>query len=65
VYSGGHYVYLLGDSSKKCRDIQIISVIIRNYHTEKLVTGNNHLITDSGQGFFPLFLRRFESSGVI
>jgi hypothetical protein len=50
VYSGGYSVYLLQDSSK-CRGIKIVCGIIHNYHTDnKVVTGNNHLITYLGQG---------------
>jgi hypothetical protein len=39
-----YYVVLYRDSSK-CRDIIILNGIIRNYHTDRLVTGNNHQIT--------------------
>jgi hypothetical protein len=49
VYSGGYSVELYGESSK-CRVFRIVSGIICNYHTDKLVTGNNHLIIYSGQG---------------
>jgi hypothetical protein len=43
---------LYGDSSK-CRGIKIVSGV-SNYHTDKFVAGNNHLITYLGQGI--LFL---------
>jgi hypothetical protein len=49
VYSGGYYVELYGDSSK-CRGNKIVRGIIHNYHTDKLVTGNKHLIIYFGQG---------------
>jgi hypothetical protein len=49
VYSGGYSIVLFGDSSK-CRGIKMDSGIIHNYRTDKLVTGNNHLITYLGQG---------------
>jgi hypothetical protein len=49
VYAGGYYVELFGDSSK-CRGFKIVSGTIHNYHMDKLVTGNKHLIAYSGQG---------------
>jgi hypothetical protein len=49
MYYGGYYVYLLGDCSKR-RGIKIVSGIIPNYHTDKMVSGNNNLITYLGQG---------------
>jgi hypothetical protein len=48
-YSGGYSIILDGDSSK-CVYLKNVSGIIPNYHTNKLVTGNNHLITYLGQG---------------
>jgi hypothetical protein len=61
VYSGGYSVYLLGDSSKY-RGIIIVSGILHNYHTDKLVTGINHLITYLGQGI--LFSSHSVSGGL-
>jgi hypothetical protein len=50
VYPVGYSIVLYGDSSK-FKGIKIVSVIIRNHHTDKLVTGDkNHLITYLGQG---------------
>jgi hypothetical protein len=49
VFPGGYSVYLLGDSSK-CRGIKIVSGIIHNSYTDKLVAVNNLLITYLGQG---------------
>jgi hypothetical protein len=47
-YSGGYSIILYGDSAK-CIYIKLVSGIIHNYHTNKYVTGTNHLITYSGQ----------------
>jgi hypothetical protein len=41
-------MFILGDSSK-CRGIKAVRGIIIHYHTDKLATGNNHLITYLGQ----------------
>jgi hypothetical protein len=45
VYSGGYFDELLGDSSK-FRGFKIVSGIIHNFHTDKLVTENNHLMME-------------------
>jgi hypothetical protein len=45
----------------------MIGATLHNYHTDKLVTGNNHLITSLGQGctFFPHIMWRFENIVVV
>jgi hypothetical protein len=43
------YYHLTYGDSYKCIYIKIVSGIIHNYHMDKLVTGNNHLITYLGQ----------------
>jgi hypothetical protein len=57
VYSGLYSIVFYRDISK-CRGIKIVSGIIHNYHTDKLVTGNKHLITYLGQGI--LFFSHLE-----
>jgi hypothetical protein len=47
-YSGGYSIILYGESSK-CIYFKSVSGIILNYHPDKLVAGNNHLITYLGQ----------------
>jgi hypothetical protein len=65
VYSGLYSILLYGDSYS-CSGIKMVSGIIHNYHTSKLVTWNNHLITFWVRVFyFPLILWRFENIGVI
>jgi hypothetical protein len=49
VYSGEYYIELLGDIYN-CRGFKIVSGIIHNYHRDKYVTWNKHLITYLGQG---------------
>jgi hypothetical protein len=45
------YAIVLHEDSSKCRGIKIVTDIIHNHHTEKLVVrGNNHLIKYPGQG---------------
>jgi hypothetical protein len=49
-------VVLWGDSSK-CRGFKTVRAGFRIYHTDKLVVGNKHLVTCSGQGiYFPPIL---------
>jgi hypothetical protein len=50
VYPVGYYIVLYGGDSSKFKGINIVSGMIHNYQTDKLVTGNNHLITYLGQG---------------
>jgi hypothetical protein len=46
-------VALWGDSSK-CRGFKTVRVVFSIYHTDKLVVGNKHLVSYSGQGIlFP------------
>jgi hypothetical protein len=48
-----HSAVLWGDSSK-CGGFKTVRVVFRTYHTDKLVAGNKHLVTYSGQGIlFP------------
>jgi hypothetical protein len=57
VLSVVYYVVLCGDSSKGT-GFKIVDVILCNYHSVKLVTGNKHLVTYSGHGisFSPHFV---------
>jgi hypothetical protein len=43
-YSGDYAIILYGDSCK-CININMVSGIIYNYHMDKLVAGNNLLVT--------------------
>jgi hypothetical protein len=49
VYSGGYSVELLEEIVLSV-EASIVSGIIQKYHMDKLVTGNKHMITYSGQG---------------
>jgi hypothetical protein len=48
-YSGEYYIILYRGSCK-CVNIIIVSGLIHPYHTEKLVAGNDLLITSLDQG---------------
>jgi hypothetical protein len=51
VFLTGRYSILFYyTESSKCIYIKVVSGLIHNYHINKVVIGNNHLVTYLGQG---------------